>query len=518
MIKNITKKENGITLIALIITIIILVILAAVSIRAAYNSGIIDYSINGTKKYQEEAKKEESTIKDIEEIIKSTLSKINSEEENSNSSGITINLSISGTKLKDNQTALAGLPTITAGTQANTKSVYTDSAGEKAIIPSGFTVSTTNGENTISDGLVICDDDGNEFVWIPVDQDQVISLSVTSGEDITSIELYSPYGDKLIDLTDQGKRYSTTINTYGKNTYQDTDCANGRYVAIVTTENEEEKEALVVRSLYATDSFYDYYSTDEFEVMHDYNVKWYIDSTEANGERLIYSQSINDNGGFYVGRYEAGAPTARMTGNINDTASQVITANGIPVCKRNQTGYNFISRDQAKGLAESMYNNSVGFTCTLLTGAAWDRTLDFLTEPGTDSKTIAQIVDDSTSWGNYYNTTFTVTNTNAQYYSYTYGGYSYTPINDTFTNSGALLTTGAVERNKSKNIYDLAGNLTEWASEIKTGLSDPPYRQPYHRGGSYGTSYWLTASDRGYDTGTLYGSGIGFRPAIFITD
>ena len=45
MIKNITKKENGITLIALIITIIILVILAAVSIRAAYNSGIIDYSI-----------------------------------------------------------------------------------------------------------------------------------------------------------------------------------------------------------------------------------------------------------------------------------------------------------------------------------------------------------------------------------------------------------------------------------------------------------------------------------------
>ena len=109
------------------------------SIRAAYISGIIDYSINGTRKYTEEGKKEESTIKDIEEIMKSLLSKIESfpededeEEENSNSSGITIDLSISGTKLKDNQTALAGLPTITAGTRASAKSVYTDGAGQDA--------------------------------------------------------------------------------------------------------------------------------------------------------------------------------------------------------------------------------------------------------------------------------------------------------------------------------------------------------------------------------------------------
>ena len=71
------KSENGITLIALIITIIILVILAAVSIRAAYNSGIIDYSINGTKKYAEEGKKEESTLKNAQEIMKSALGKLN---------------------------------------------------------------------------------------------------------------------------------------------------------------------------------------------------------------------------------------------------------------------------------------------------------------------------------------------------------------------------------------------------------------------------------------------------------
>ena len=70
------KKENGITLIALIITIIILVILAAVSIRAAYNSGIIDYSINGTKKYQEEGKKEESILSETEGFMASILNRI----------------------------------------------------------------------------------------------------------------------------------------------------------------------------------------------------------------------------------------------------------------------------------------------------------------------------------------------------------------------------------------------------------------------------------------------------------
>ena len=80
--KNKLRKERGITLIALIITIIILVILAAVSIRAAYNSGIIDYSINGTKKYQEEEKKEESVLSETEVKLKSLINRIeNSEEE-----------------------------------------------------------------------------------------------------------------------------------------------------------------------------------------------------------------------------------------------------------------------------------------------------------------------------------------------------------------------------------------------------------------------------------------------------
>jgi flagellar basal body-associated protein FliL len=48
------KKEQGITLVALIITIIVLLILAMVSIRLVMNGGIIDRADNSVKTYSNE--------------------------------------------------------------------------------------------------------------------------------------------------------------------------------------------------------------------------------------------------------------------------------------------------------------------------------------------------------------------------------------------------------------------------------------------------------------------------------
>ena len=45
---------------------------------------------------------------------------------------------------------------------------YVDEDGKKAIIPKGFSVSLKQGENRIIDGLVVKDQKGNEFVWVPV--------------------------------------------------------------------------------------------------------------------------------------------------------------------------------------------------------------------------------------------------------------------------------------------------------------------------------------------------------------
>lgn len=45
------RQENGITLVALIITIIVLIILAAVTIMAVTKNGMIDKAIQGTENY-----------------------------------------------------------------------------------------------------------------------------------------------------------------------------------------------------------------------------------------------------------------------------------------------------------------------------------------------------------------------------------------------------------------------------------------------------------------------------------
>ena len=63
------RRENGITLVALIITIIILVILAAVSIAAVYNMGIVNYAVNGTQDYAREAKREEADMSNTVDLI-----------------------------------------------------------------------------------------------------------------------------------------------------------------------------------------------------------------------------------------------------------------------------------------------------------------------------------------------------------------------------------------------------------------------------------------------------------------
>lgn len=71
------RGENGITLVALIITIIILVILAAVSIAAVYNMGIVNYAVNGTQNYAQAAVAENKMLDDTVTSIDSTLTAIN---------------------------------------------------------------------------------------------------------------------------------------------------------------------------------------------------------------------------------------------------------------------------------------------------------------------------------------------------------------------------------------------------------------------------------------------------------
>ena len=93
-------------------------------------------------------------------------------------------------------------------------------------------------------------------------------------------------------------------------------------------------------------------------------------------------------------------------------------------------------------------------------GIQWDLVLAYLESKGIS---VADLNEDSGSWGNYINIAFDITRGK---YSTDHGA-NYTTVNGTYPKpeSRVLLTTGATKRNSKMNIYDLAGNVCEWTLE-----------------------------------------------------
>ena len=150
------KKNKGITLIALIITIIILLILVGVSINLAIKGdlfGSAEKAVNGTNaKVEEQQTAVDELMGELDEVEK----EIEEQQRQDN---------LPGTRVSE-----------------NTKYIRD---GKTAWIPKGFTVSGIKSEQSIDNGLVIYDiPEGttvdwtnpdsvktkyNQFVWIPVE-------------------------------------------------------------------------------------------------------------------------------------------------------------------------------------------------------------------------------------------------------------------------------------------------------------------------------------------------------------
>ncbi len=132
-------KEKGITLIALVITIIVLLILAGVSIAMLTGE-------NGILTKATESKEETQKAQDEE---------------------------------------LKRLTALSAATNLK-NTTFTDKDNKTVVVPAGFAVSEKEGENTVKDGLVIIDTEGNEFVWVPVEEDNYVRNSNYSDKEVSS--------------------------------------------------------------------------------------------------------------------------------------------------------------------------------------------------------------------------------------------------------------------------------------------------------------------------------------------
>jgi len=300
---------------------------------------------------------------------------------------------------------------------------------------------------TLKNGLTIQDSTGNQYVWIEVPMTE---------------EVYPTAGLSITNFTEEEyTAIETDLHTY----------------------------------------------TDVYRKGTSYTDEYYSDATTGLTSdqyaelKKTMLKSVYQNGGFYIGKYETGIENEPKTSGSAD-----IAPTEIPVIKQNAYPYNYVTCSQAQILASNI--ESGNHTSSLMFGVQWDLVLKYLEIKGTSQ---ADLITNSTSWGNYQNNAWNITNENLKYVP---NGSGWTSATEKTKDSSTsiLLSTGASDDFSKQGIYDLAGNVWEWTLE-KTSDSSFPCAK---RGGSYyDYGGGNPAAGRIYDDTTDYDSYFGFRVSLY---
>ena len=293
------------------------------------------------------------------------------------------------------------------------------------------------------------------------------------------------------------------------------DSQGNQYVWVEVPKTKEVYPTAGLEITEFTESEYTAIETDLHTYTNDYRKsgwedKYYSDAatglTSAQYTELKQKmlKSVYQNGGFYIGKYETGTEKARTSGSYS------ITPTDTPVIKQNAYPYTYITCSQAQTLASNMEHGDR--TTSLMFGVQWDLVMKYLETKGTSQ---ADLKTNSTSWGNYEDNAWNITNENLKYAEYKNSSLQpWTTATEKSKTSSEeiLLSTGASESFSKMGIYDLAGNEWEWTLEYTSDTSSPCAI----RGGSYHSSgSFCPASYRfSYYAAYLYYS-IGFRLALY---
>lgn len=207
-------------------------------------------------------------------------------------------------------------------------------------------------------------------------------------------------------------------------------------------------------------------------------------------------------GGFYIARYEAGIPN-EISDNTKEYTKKTNNIEGIPVSKKDQIVWNYIDWNMAKKNSTKMFQNDF-VESDLISTKQWFSIMKWLNKKGYDT-------ENSIEWGNYSNSKFKFTG----YYSIDYGKtykYAKDMMKQTYN---MILSTGATERNKSNNIYDLAGNVSEFADIHKWINGSYGEEEDYRNWGGYydNISYYSAASSMSISDAN---SRQGFRVVLYL--
>ena len=374
----------------MVVTIVVLLILAGVSISLVVsNNGVIQRSKEAGNKYGQAKYNEATQIDAVSDWIdeqvtgkKSNVVKTFKEKKDKNS---TINGEEGSSKN----------PTIPAGyVPINTE---TSNWGDGSTAPT---------QDSVDHGLVIRDDNNNEWVWIPVPD--VIIMCDTENE--TEYTLCGTEGETAVKTTKYSKTIRVGTEYVGENLVRTTPGTTG--------EESHREPDLAIGS-----------DGTEYDAQQEYyNGILGFESKEKMAEAFVadYNEmiaSIGKYGGFYIGRYE-------------------LSAAGVQKDKATLTNTNWYSL--YKKCKELKASDKV--ETRMIWGCQWDVTCNFIANYGEEKD-----IKDSRDWENCKDSRNPANTGN-----YEIG-----------TDGNAIKkNTGSNEAWKANNIYDFAGNCAEYTQEI----------------------------------------------------
>ncbi len=379
----------------MVVTIVVLLILAGVSISLVVDkNGIIQKSKDARREYGQAKANEQEDLSNLSDMIDEATAEPTPKVDVNTKAGE--NSTINGKKGTSNN------PTIPKGYIPIDTATSTWGDG-----------STAPSQDSVDHGLVIKDDSGNEWVWIPVPDVTVMcntsntteyTLCGTTGETAVKTKLYS----KTITIgTDSNKKTISRTTPGTSSSYREPDLVVGDDGA----------------SYDAKDT---YYKT----ILGDTGTKEQLAQLFADEYKAMI-ESVSKYGGFYIGRYELSGTVTEPTEKPGKTLTKTDWYNLYNACRS--------SKLQASDKVKTQ----------MIWGCQWDVTMNWLISSG--AKTSDEVNKDSSTWGNYNN--YNAAN------NYTEGTAGYEK------NAGSPQNTGSSENWKANNIYDLAGNVWEWTQE-----------------------------------------------------
>ena len=439
------NREKGITLIALVVSIIVLLILAGVSISMLVGqNGVLTRAAEAKTKTDEAEKQENERMQDYEDTISLYAPE----------------------KLPETE---------------YTKPYYPSSEFFKK-------------EGDLSTGLVIQDSKGNQYVWIEVPK--TLYDDESYNKEITK-------GDKKPNPGEE----------YNENDYNNIEYCLKKYTADYSNSN--------YKDIYVEDT--------------TIQNGWFAGDSEYNIAKQKMLKSVYENGGFWVGRYEAGIENESDVRTSNKEGIATVPSL-IPVTKQNAYPYNNVTRTQAKVLAERVGGEN--YTSSLMFGIQWNLMLRYIeektvenakdTEKEATRTNIKNALRSTSKYnnkyiGNYINADLVLNRGKFGQYGVLSTWYKFDSIDKTnlvigskklsqssYTNS-ILLTTGASDDTKLQNIYDIAGNVWEWTLEF--GIDSFPCTSM--GGGYFYSASKFTAIYNFTSNTSYYGNNIGFRIGLW---